>query len=115
MLVGGVFGEHLARGSGLEGLEARLALDRLRSRVLHFVRNAPRYECRIVTHRLQLTLRLLGTAVFGAIALLLCPVKMLVPRHRVCAIVTRTWLRYPCWRLVADELFGQFVSVVNAF
>lgn len=88
VLVAGVFGEHLARGGALEGLEARLALDAKGRDVLCHTRLAHdgvNLELAAEdTYRLQLAFALLGTLCGVALPLLRCPSTASVSRNRGC-------------------------------
>lgn len=108
VLVGGVLGEQLARGGALEGLEARLALYGLCVGVLRTCEQAYMYRESGNTYRLKLALCLLGPLVRGAIALLLCPAKLLVTPPWLLHIVASYFAPLPMLIVVAGcYLFSE--------
>jgi hypothetical protein len=81
VLIRGVFCEQVAVGGALEGLEARLALDRLGGSVLRGYQRRRRKIRGRKTCGFQLAFRFLASLSCGALAFLLCSIDMSVPPH----------------------------------
>jgi hypothetical protein len=112
VLIRGVFCEQVAVGSALEGLKARLALDRLGGSVLCGYQRRRRKIRERKTCGFQLAFRFLASLSCGALAFLLCSINMSVPPHS-CALTNPYLAPFPM--AVVVNLRSECVGVECRF